>query len=90
MTLPDLKDNKVSLAQGFGFAITILIFVLSGWVSMNSRVSVIESKQDDIESVKKIFFEMQKDVSEMKVSIKYIELKTNETSKMLMERNESK
>ena len=89
MATPDLKDNKVTLAQGIGFAITILLFTLGGWVSMNSRVAVIESKQIDFDEGKKILFQMQSDMSEIKVSLKYIEQKQRDNTKFL-ETRESK
>ncbi len=73
MTQQDFKDNKVSLAQGIGFAITILIFFIGSWVNLNSRIAVLENQQKDFENSMIILSTVQKEITEVKVSLKYLE-----------------
>ena len=82
MTAPDLKDqNKVSLAQAIGFAITIVLFMITGWVNLNSRVAVIEAQQKDIDNAMIILSSMKSEITEVKTSLRYIEMKLREDEK---------
>lgn len=38
--------EQITIAQALGFAITITIVVLSAWMSMASRVAILETKTE--------------------------------------------
>lgn len=67
-----MKETRITLAQGIGFAITLLIVLIGGWVQINNRVAVLETRYEIQktmnEGVSKDLKELQKTLVEIKVS----------------------
>ena len=81
MTAEDIRESKVSFPQAIGFAITIVLFMITGWVNLNSRVAVIEAQQKDIDNAMIILSSMKSEITEVKTSLRYIEMKLREDEK---------
>ena len=62
-----MKENRVTLPQAIGFAITILILIISGVTQVNGRMSVLETKVQMHENGLKDVREMRETLIEIKV-----------------------
>ena len=66
-----MRENKVTLAQAIGFAITLLIVFGTSWVSLHNRISVVETRVEVNQNVNK---EISKDMKEMQKTLVEIQV----------------